>query len=301
MSTQDFYSQGKLLLTGEYVVLDGAEALALPSKPGQSLSVEKTTGNSFQWTSYLKNGELWHESLFTLEDILNKKHKNDFEKRLFEIFKVIYRLRPELFESNYSFTTKLDFEKDWGLGSSSTLINNLSQWADIDPYFLLKNTFGGSGYDIAAAGNKSPFIYSRHEDKIHTRVVELDENLKPHLYFVYLNKKQNSREGIAEYRKKGPDKRLIEEISKISRKLTKTKELKSFENLLRAHESIISEIIGREAIQSRLFSEYKSGVVKSLGAWGGDFVLVTVRQQKDLEYFQNNGYSVIFNYMDLVY
>ena len=35
METQTFYSNGKLLITGEYVVLDGAKALALPTKFGQ--------------------------------------------------------------------------------------------------------------------------------------------------------------------------------------------------------------------------------------------------------------------------
>ena len=35
-----FYSNGKLLITGEYLVLDGAKALALPTKYGQYLTVE---------------------------------------------------------------------------------------------------------------------------------------------------------------------------------------------------------------------------------------------------------------------
>ena len=34
-----FYSNGKLLLTGEYVVLDGATALAIPTKYGQYLEI----------------------------------------------------------------------------------------------------------------------------------------------------------------------------------------------------------------------------------------------------------------------
>ena len=33
---KDFYSNGKLLLTSEYVVLDGAIALAIPTRLGQS-------------------------------------------------------------------------------------------------------------------------------------------------------------------------------------------------------------------------------------------------------------------------
>jgi mevalonate kinase len=39
----DFYSHGKLLITSEYAVLDGAKALALPTRLGQKLSVSKNT------------------------------------------------------------------------------------------------------------------------------------------------------------------------------------------------------------------------------------------------------------------
>ena len=38
---KEFYSNGKLLITGEYLVLDGAKAFALPTKFGQNLIVEK--------------------------------------------------------------------------------------------------------------------------------------------------------------------------------------------------------------------------------------------------------------------
>jgi mevalonate kinase len=300
MSTLDFFSQGKLLLTGEYVVLDGASAIALPCKLGQLLKVENIPQPKFEWTSYLKGGKLWQKTIFSLKDIINQNSKNSFEKRLFEILKVIYLQKPQLFESRYAFTTHLDFEKEWGLGSSSTLINNLSQWAQIDPYFLLEHTFGGSGYDIAAASKKSPFIYTRHEGNIQTQVVEIHEKLKPHLYFVYLNQKQNSRDGIAKYRQKHKNIKAVSEISFISKELVKIKDIKGFEKLLQSHESIISEILEVEPIHSRLFSDYDSGIVKSLGAWGGDFVLVTAEQQNDLKYFEEKGYKVVFNYKALV-
>lgn len=41
MSEKLFYSNGKLLLSGEYAVLDGALSLAVPTKYGQLLSVKK--------------------------------------------------------------------------------------------------------------------------------------------------------------------------------------------------------------------------------------------------------------------
>jgi mevalonate kinase len=40
---QTFYSHGKLLISSEYAVLDGAQALALPTKFGQTLKVESTS------------------------------------------------------------------------------------------------------------------------------------------------------------------------------------------------------------------------------------------------------------------
>ena len=44
----------------------------------------------------------------------------------------------------------MNFDKNWGLGSSSTLINNISSWAKINPYDLLWSISKGSGYDIAS-------------------------------------------------------------------------------------------------------------------------------------------------------
>ena len=36
---KEFHANGKLLLTGEYAVLDGAKAIGLPTKRGQSLQI----------------------------------------------------------------------------------------------------------------------------------------------------------------------------------------------------------------------------------------------------------------------
>ena len=50
-----FYSNGKLLLTGEYVVLDGANALAVPTKYGQNLVVEIINKPYIIWKSFNEN------------------------------------------------------------------------------------------------------------------------------------------------------------------------------------------------------------------------------------------------------
>ncbi len=303
MQTKQFYSHGKLLLTGEYVVLDGAKALALPTKLGQYLEIKPVDAKQFQWLSYLKNDLVWQNLKFELKDILQPPISNNFKGRLLKILNIIYQSKPTLFDQNYLFKTKLEFDKDWGLGSSSTLINNLAEWAKIDSYKLLEDTFGGSGYDIAAAKMQKPLFYQKQKHQIFTSITDISSNLKPNIYFIYLNQKQNSRDAIKAYRQNSctQQKACIDEVTDISEKITKTNDLISFEKLLIQHEDIISKVINQKKIQDSKFKDYKSGIVKSLGAWGGDFVLVTAQDRKDLEYFDEKGYKTIFRYEDLVY
>ena len=65
---ESFYSHGKLLLTGEYLVLDGAKGLALPTKLGQWLTVENHEDNSILWTSFDENNEVWFKEEFYIKD-----------------------------------------------------------------------------------------------------------------------------------------------------------------------------------------------------------------------------------------
>ena len=61
-----FYSNGKLLLTAEYFVLDGAKALAVPTKLGQDLIVEPISEKKIIWASFSESGECWFEAVFEL-------------------------------------------------------------------------------------------------------------------------------------------------------------------------------------------------------------------------------------------
>lgn len=42
-------ANGKLLLTGEYLVLDGALSLAFPTRKGQTLLAKKSEKKGFFW------------------------------------------------------------------------------------------------------------------------------------------------------------------------------------------------------------------------------------------------------------
>ncbi|HSM64371.1 MAG TPA: hypothetical protein VK833_10575, partial [Gillisia sp.] len=152
-----FRSNGKLLITGEYVVLDGAVSLALPTKYGQSLSIEKSSKKGINWIAKDHENKSWLTAFFSIDDLVlapdisESKTKISEENYLLTILQTANALNPELLRdsSGFNVTTQLDFPKNWGLGTSSTLINNIAQWFKIDPYQLLQLTFGGSGYDIA--------------------------------------------------------------------------------------------------------------------------------------------------------
>ena len=63
------YSNGKLLLTSEYLVLDGAKALAIPTKFGQDLIVQKIKEPSLIWESFDVENNCWFSAEFRLPDL----------------------------------------------------------------------------------------------------------------------------------------------------------------------------------------------------------------------------------------
>ncbi|SHI49329.1 GYDIA family GHMP kinase [Flavobacterium terrae] len=298
-----YYSNGKLLITGEYVVLDGAKAFALPTKFGQNLIVDKGISNTFQWTSFDSDGSIWFEDKFSFEDIIQKTEfgDNKIKTTLIEILHHAYLLNPDFIKSDsgYKITTELTFPKFWGLGTSSTLINNIAKWLEIDAFKLLKNSFGGSGYDIACAQNNSPIIYQLINGTPRITNVDFDPDFSEKLFFVYLNQKQNSRAAINNYyNKQGNIQKTIPIIDNITNTVIHSKDPKNFAVALQEHEIEMSAILESQTIQEALFSDF-DGVIKSLGAWGGDFVLA-ISKENPTTYFKQKGYETVVPYNDII-
>ena len=65
--TYSFHSNGKLLITGEYAVLDGALAFALPTRKGQTLEVTENNEQG-RWQAFDSNGNLWFDSAVLTTD-----------------------------------------------------------------------------------------------------------------------------------------------------------------------------------------------------------------------------------------
>ncbi len=297
-----FYSHGKLLLTAEYLVLDGSKALALPTSRGQKLTINATEDQGLFWKSELHDGSTWFETHFTLPIKDCAVPNGDIPQRLLTILQAAQQLNPQFLQGQEGLiaTSTLEFPRDWGLGSSSTLIANIALWAQINPYKLLEMTFGGSGYDIACATAESAITYERTENDPIIKNVTFDPDFKENIFFIHLNKKQNSRESIKHYRSLD-SKLLLNEVSHFSQLTTavmQSKTLQDFEQLLTEHETRLSSIIKTPTIKSQLFSDYPH-LIKSLGGWGGDFVMVTGETQ-DMAYFKNKGFHTIIPYSEMI-
>lgn len=302
---KEFYSNGKLLITGEYLVLDGAKALALPTKFGQNLIVEEKDNLEIHWKSFDSDGSLWFEDTFTFENItiIDKDQKeSSIRNTLICILQEAFKLNPNFItgKKGFSITTQLSFQRNWGLGTSSTLINNIAQWLQIDAFELLKNSFGGSGYDIASAQNNSPILYHLYNEKPIVEKVTFEPTFANSLYFVYLDEKQSSKESIASYYN-NKNKELSNSILKnnrITQKVINSKTLGEFALALEEHEAELSLILKMQTIKESRFPDFE-GVIKSLGAWGGDFVLA-ISKEDPTAYFNKNGFKTIIPYKDMI-
>lgn len=298
-----FYSNGKLLLTSEYTVLNGAKALALPTVFGQSLTVEENDSERIFWKSFDSDKSVWIDVEIPFSEIINRlsSRQNPLEVNLINILHEAYKLNPTFLGKNkgYNVETHLTFPRLWGLGTSSTLINNIAQWLQINPYKLLETTFNGSGYDIACASNNTPILFWLEGKKPMVKAVDFYPKFSENLYFVYLNKKQNSKSAIANYYSKQQNiTQAIIQTDKITTKILQTKELSEFANLLEKHETVMSNLLEMKTAKELLFADFK-GIIKSLGAWGGDFVLV-VSEENPTKYFNEKGFETVIPYKKMI-
>lgn len=294
-----YRSNGKLLITGEYAVLDGALSLALPTQKGQTLCVIPKE-NGFSWKSFDLNRQIWYEmdeKSTKFGDLSGK-----ITETLIKILDIATELNPDFAKKlrNCSVETHLEFERDWGLGSSSTLINNIAQWAEVNPFELLFKSFGGSGYDIACAKNDTPILYQLENEKPKTYLLRFNFPYKNQIYFVHLNQKQNSKEGILLYKTISKSKKnLIATITEITENIIRTNSLSDFCTLIDQHEQVISDFLKLPKVKDLYFPDFQ-GSIKSLGAWGGDFVLAISNKGNAENYFKEKGFPTVIPYQEMI-
>ena len=297
---RSFYASGKLLISGEYAVLDGAQALACPTRFGQSLQYTPGEG-MLHWKSFDAQKKLWFEGTFDPHSF-HPIHSTQEEValRLEQILRAVAALDSEWTLSCGGIVEcHLEFDPQWGLGTSSTLISLIAQWTGVDPYRLLAQTFGGSGYDIACAQAKGPLFYQLQQGNASVEKVHFNPSFKDHLYFVYSNQKQNSRQAMKHYKNQKIPIHFIDTITELSQNLIQARNQEAFNSLLKAHEKLLGEILQQTPIQEAFFADF-DGQLKSLGAWGGDFFLASSLSENPEVYFQKKGYPVVIPFSDML-
>lgn len=303
-----YFGHGKLLLTSEYFIMEGARGIAMPTVLGQTLGVKYTPcfdNPILTWRSFDSSGEMWFEGKFELWRF-NCLDENPNEAQLI-LQKILLEARKQnkhflREDMNVLVETDLEFPVDWGLGSSSSLIYNIAQWAYVSPFELLFKTFGGSGYDIACAQSEGPIFYTKTASGPHWKPIVFNPSFKDQLYFVYQGQKQNTREGIKSFQSLNIEKApFISDLTQLSENMLEAKDLKEFEEMVADHEMIIADALVKKPIQTEFFNDYW-GKIKSLGAWGGDFMLVTSDRGKEATeaYFTLKGLGPVVAFSELV-
>lgn len=309
MQDQYFYGHGKLLLSGEYFVIDGAEALALPTTVGQSMKVKYRNSYqpTLQWKSVDHSGKVWFECNYEFWHFKPiRPTGNETEKFVSDALKAVRLQNPHFLRDDMDVfvETKIEFPLEWGLGSSSSFIYNVAQWAYVSPFELLKRTIGGSGYDIACAQAMGPIMYKKNDGKPQWESAPFNPSFKDQIFFVYLGQKQISKNEVQKYNDMEIENKLqvVSEISQLTREMINANNLVTFNKIIKNHEDIVSSALRYEKVKDLHFSDYW-GEVKSLGAWGGDFVMVTSDRdaQSTREYFEGKGFTTVIPYSEIIY
>ena len=305
--TGSYFSRGKLLITGEYLILHGAAGLALPVQMGQKLEFRKNGDQLLSWTT-LVGGERWFEAVFSGSGY-RIKTASDMGKARFlrQILVNASSLSacPPVFGIVES---TVGFDMGWGLGSSSSLISNVAYMFDIDPFALHFSVSEGSGYDIACARSDAPLIYrlEYHSGSFPVpvyRQVVFNPPFGENLFFAYTGKKQDSAKSVAKYLSaKQPGDRNLKRVSQISEEIINIADIDEFNELLKEHDSILSHLLGEIPVNDSIFKGLP-GYVKSLGAWGGDFVMITWQDDagKLFSLLKQKGLDTVFPYDKIIY
>lgn len=299
-------ARGKLLISAEYMVLHGSLALALPLKKGQSMElIGSDKSRLFSWKAFREEG-LWFSAVYD-SHTLDVVKTDDQEKaeHLRKLLGVCMEMNPLFWKElrEWDVETRLDFSPDWGLGSSSSLTALLAQWAAIDPLDLHFRISRGSGYDVACAITGRSIVYSLSDKGPGYKAVSFKPPFASRLYFVWLEAKQPTASHLAKVADRvTPYKEDIDHFTRLTQSMLEAGELSDFQNLMEEHEARLSAITRQQRVSETHFPGLQ-GSVKSLGAWGGDFVMIASEQEPAalFNYLDKLGLTTRFRYNDLVY
>jgi mevalonate kinase len=235
-----------------------------------------------------------------VKDSSNVKIAQDLKKLL----GACIQLKPSFKEAMYEkdAVTRLDFPPDYGFGSSSTLIALLARWAEVNPLDLHFLVSEGSGYDVACAMADGPITYKLKDQLPQYHPAHFNPPFREQIWFAWLGHKQATASHISMVASRlTPDAETKEKFSRYTLEMLNASTLEQFRKIMESHEKVLSKLLGLPPV-SEQFRELP-GSVKSLGAWGGDFVMIaTHANQASLsKYLAKYGIHTLYNFKDLVY
>ena len=285
---EEFYAHGKLLLTGEYAITQGANGFAVPTTLGQKLTVRYLDSPNIHWQAYTATGDCWLDVVLSSQLEILKTDQPKEAQHLVKQLQIVATHSDKL-TGGLHFETHLEFDRSWGLGSSSTFTSLLAQFANLDALDLFHEAHGGSGYDLACASAAGPILYRIKKGSAESIPVEWAPDFADDLAFVFSGKKQLTSESLALVKDRPFSPHQIEEINALTSAFISASTLERIESVMHEHEQLIGGHLGLLTVSEQLFKGY-DGAVKSLGGWGGDFVLVT-RYSKNQQWLTENGFK----------
>ena len=297
-----FHSNGKLLISGEYLVLTGAKALALPVRFGQSIQIKSNNIHTITWISSDPHSTWFSCKIDPTGFKILQTSNHSVSEYLKELLLACRRLNPGFLtnEGGMDIMIQANYPLNWGLGSSSTLIALVAGLAKVDKLKLFRSVSNGSGYDLACTDRNSLLFYQLNNEEVSIDEAEPGKALLNHACFAYLgNKQETAGEVISFLSNKNFTDADIDRISELSMQICKTDDVMNFCALVEEHEEILSRILLKEKI-SKQFPDFP-GSVKSLGAWGGDFAMFTSKlENREIKaQLVQLGFNVIFTFDEL--
>ena len=276
------------MLCGEYAVTIGVEALALPVSLGQWMYVWEFDspggGDRLIWEAKEKDGSTWLNESFALplETMEAETEKSSERDRSREVLHSMLSMVAEGFwktGKSYRIETLLEFDRSSGLGSSSTMVANFARFAGLDAQKVQQKVLGGSGYDVALAELGKGLVFWKNAEVANWDAWKLSADLTSKWKIVFLGKKQNSRNALADVKGKlmeiEKDDFLMHQLQQVCAAVKMANQVPMLEAGLEMWQAILAMSLGLETpYQHFKFQPTKGGLCKWLGAWGGDMLLI---------------------------
>lgn len=277
----------------------------MPTRYGQNMTVKKTRSSDLLWEARDKDGEKWFSSVISLYNFEAVKTTDEaVSSHLCKILKNATRLNSEFLNkwAGFKVCTTLDFDRSWGLGSSSTLTYLIAEWAEVNAMMLHWKVSNGSGYDVATAMTGSPTIFFTTDEETSYTAIDWRPKFTKDLHFVHLGAKQDSAKAVKAYLKRGKARlKAVDTITALTDEMQVVQDLDTFEDICRRHNAAISEATGLTCVADDALADYDLGVIKPLGAWGGDFILASGSDAAAVKaYFASKGLDTVLSYADII-